>query len=208
MNLFHSDIWGNDRINTSTDMTNQDAETYDLMHAKSVGWFFAIPCSVIFAVGAFLSFSITSALIRMFVSIPLAMFLFGAILGLSILTDPPILFSVNRKEIRLYSGTSLRNKCILTIPLTQVDTFRIQSLDVAEGTSWFLIANLNSTIHLSDESKKWIDSYKKATGTLCGNDSVVLWGLHWPNAKPNHIEERLNQYLSLSRVSNVTELIT
>lgn len=109
---FHSDIWGNDCMDTSTDMTNQDAENYDLMHAKSIGWFFAIPCSVIFAVGTFLSFSITSALIRMFVSIPLAMFLFGAILGLSILTDPPILFSVNRKEIRLYSGSSIQNKCI------------------------------------------------------------------------------------------------
>ena len=119
-------IWGNHCINTSKDMTNQDAEKYDLMHAKSIGWFFAIPCAVIVSTGAFMSFSITSALIRMFVYIPLAMFLFGSIFGLSILANPPILFSVNRKEIGLYSGSSIRNKCILNIPLNKVDTFRIQ----------------------------------------------------------------------------------
>ncbi|BDS07772.1 hypothetical protein NT6N_28120 [Oceaniferula spumae] len=161
----------------------------ELRSGKLIGYFFAIPCSIVTLVSFYQSGNSLGFLLLAFV------FGLGAAVGLNLLLHPKTLVSVNDNVLELYSGSLFRNNKLIVVPLDNLARFEVRTVTDLDGSSWILSLYLYQEQSISKEAKDWIASTVPDSVTRQASDTTIHWSLTWPEGGVKGAEQKLRELI-------------
>lgn len=146
----------------------------ELKSGRLIGYFFAIPCSVVALICLYQSSAHSGFWL---LSI---LFGLGAAIGIHLLVHPRLLVSVKHDMLGLYPGSLFRNRRQVELPLEEIEGFEVRSVSDGDGTSWLLTLHMRVPQRVSEDAQRWINATVPKSFRDQASATTIHWILSWP----------------------------